>query len=126
MTVHFDTSVVIDTFTSPFRSRPELRRLVADGHRLAISAPVLYEWLRGPRLEIERLDQEAVLPVAAALAFDAACARTAARLYRSIRRPRGREMDIAIAACAIEDSAALWTLNPGDFDDLPGVTLYRP
>jgi predicted nucleic acid-binding protein len=126
LTVHLDTSVVIDTFTSPFRSRPALRRLVADGHRLAISAPVLYEWLRGPRLEIERLDQEAVLPVAAALSFDAACAQTAARLYRSIRRPRGREMDVAIAACAIEDSAALWTLNPSDFEDLPGVRLYRP
>ena len=126
MTVHLDTSVVIDTFTSPFRSRPELRKLVAGGHRLAISAPVVYEWLRGPRLEIERLDQEAVLPLASAVAFDAACAETAVRLYRSIRRPRGRTMDVAIAACAIEDHAALWTLNPGDFEDIPGVTLYRP
>jgi predicted nucleic acid-binding protein len=125
LTVHLDTSVVIDTFTSPFRSRPGLRTLVADGHRLAISAPVLYEWLRGPRLEIERLDQEAVLPAATAVAFDAACAQTAARLYRSIRRPRSRAMDVAIAACAIEDRAALWTLNPDDFEDIPGVTLYR-
>jgi predicted nucleic acid-binding protein len=126
LTVHLDTSVVIDTFTSPYRSRPGLRTLVAGGHRLAISVPVLYEWLRGPRIEIERLDQEAVLPLAAAVAFDAACAQTAARLYRSIRRARGRAMDVAIAACAIEDDAALWTLNPADFEDIPGVTLYRP
>lgn len=126
MTVHLDTSVVIDTLTSPFRSRPGLRKLVADGHRMSISALVLYEWLRGPRLEIERLDQEAVLPVAAAVAFDAACAQTAARLYRSIRRPRGRAMDVAIAACAIEDRAALWTLNPIDFEDIPGLNLYHP
>jgi predicted nucleic acid-binding protein len=122
--VHLDTSVVIDAFTSPFRSRLELRALVADGHRPAISTPVLYEWLRGPRLEVERVDQEAVLPVAETITFDAACAQTAARLYRDIRRPRGREVDIAIAACAIEHGAALWTLNPADFGDIPGLKLY--
>lgn len=31
----------------------------------------------------------------------------------------GREMDIAIAACAIVNAASLWTLNPGDFPDIP-------
>ena len=35
----------------------------------------------------------------------------------------GREMDIAIAACAIVNAASLWTLNPGDFPDIPGLTL---
>ena len=32
---------------------------------------------------------------------------------------------VAIAACAIEHGAALWTLNPEDFQDIPGLTLYR-
>ncbi len=126
MTVHIDTSVVIDAFSSPYRSRPALRALIAAGHRPAVSTPVLYEWLRGPRHEAEMRDQEAVLPVAMALPFDASCAETAARLYRAIRRPRGREMDVAIAACAIEHGAALWTLNTEDFDGLPDLRLYRP
>lgn len=37
-----------------------------------------------------------------------------------------RDMDIAIAACAIEQRARLWTLNPNDFRDLPGLDLYEP
>jgi predicted nucleic acid-binding protein len=35
-------------------------------------------------------------------------------------------MDIAIAACAIEQRARLWTLNPEEFRDLPGLELYAP
>jgi predicted nucleic acid-binding protein len=35
-------------------------------------------------------------------------------------------MDIAIAACALERGARLWTLNPDDFRDLPGLELYTP
>jgi predicted nucleic acid-binding protein len=34
-------------------------------------------------------------------------------------------MNIAIAACAIEHGAHLWTLNPADFRDLPGVELFE-
>jgi len=90
-----------------------------------MSTLVLYEWLRGPRLEREMADQEAALPAMAAIEFDHECAQTAARLYRTVKRARGREMDIAIAASAIEHGAALWTLNEADFADIPGLTLYR-
>jgi predicted nucleic acid-binding protein len=123
--IHLDTSVLIDTFSKPFRSRLALRSLVIADHRIAISTPVLYEWLRGPRVDTERADQEAALPATAAVEFDHDCAQTAAQLYRTVPRARGREMDIAIAACAIEHGAALWTLNPEDFADIPGLTLYR-
>ena len=51
-------------------------------------------------------------------------AATAAELYRGLRRARGRDMDIAIAACAINHGARLWTLNPDDFRELTGVELY--
>src|SRR6266702_1788526 len=47
----------------------------------------------------------------------------AAELYRVIRRPRGREIDLAIAACALVHGAPFWTLNPHDFRDIPGLTI---
>ena len=47
-------------------------------------------------------------------------------MYRSLKRARGRDMDIALAACAIEHRARFWTLNPEDFRDLPGLELYDP
>ena len=49
---------------------------------------------------------------------------TAARLHTAVRRSRGREIDLAIAACAIVHDAALWTLNAKEFDDVPGLALY--
>ena len=50
-------------------------------------------------------------------------AEIAAKLYRQISRPRGREMDLAIAACAIAFEIPLWTLNRKDFADIPGLKL---
>jgi len=50
-------------------------------------------------------------------------AAVASRLQRSISRPRGREIDLAIAAHAIALDATLWTLNPRDFEDIPQLRL---
>jgi predicted nucleic acid-binding protein len=124
MTVHLDTSVLVDALTGPRRSSAALERTVARGHVIAISALVLYEWLRGPRAPEELADQEALLPGAEARAFGPVEAARAAALYRSLKRPRGRDMDLAIAACALEQRARLWTLNPSDFKDIPGLDLY--
>jgi predicted nucleic acid-binding protein len=124
--LHLDTSLLIDAFCRPFRSLPAVHDAVTEGHRLGFSTPVVYEWLRGKRTEEELRDQEALLPLAGAVTFDSECARTAAGTYRALRRARGREIDVAIAACAIEHGATLWTLNPDDFRDIPGLALYRP
>lgn len=124
MTIHLDTSVLVDALTGPRRSLAPLERTIAAGHVLATSTLVLYEWLRGPRTEEELVDQEALLPAAAAREFGASEAARAARMYRGLTRARGRDMDIAIAACAIEHGARLWTLNPADFGGLPGLVLY--
>jgi predicted nucleic acid-binding protein len=48
-----------------------------------------------------------------------------AELYRGMSRARSREIDLAIAACALVREAQLWTLNPADFRDVPGLQLYR-
>ena len=125
MTIHLDTSVLVDALTGPRRSLGPVERAIAAGHVLATSTLVLYEWLRGPRTDDERADQEALLPAATAREFGASEAAAAARMYRRLTRARGRDMDIAIAACAIEHGARLWTLNPADFHDLPGLELYE-
>ena len=85
---------------------------------------VLYEWLRGPRLPEEVAAQEALVPAAAAIPFGPEEAIVSADLYRTVGRPRGREIDLGIAACAIVRQAQLWTLNAADFRDLPGLLLY--
>jgi len=82
---------------------------------------VLYEWLRSPRLPQELGAQEALWPSDSAIPFGFAEAALSAN--KSTRRPRGREIDLAIAACAISRQAELWTLNTSDFVDLPGLRL---
>jgi predicted nucleic acid-binding protein len=126
MIVHLDTSLLVDALTGERRSLAPLERTVARGHVLAASTLAFYEWLRGPRLAEEIEDQEAVLPSTEARAFGPAEAARAAEVYRALKRARGRDMDIAIAACAIEHGACLWTMNPGDFRDIPGLRLYEP
>jgi len=84
---------------------------------------VLYEWLRGPRLPEELAAQEALFPSDSAIPFGSAEAALSANLYKSVRRPRGRDIDLAIAACAISRQAELWTLNSSDFSDIPGLQL---
>lgn len=86
---------------------------------------VLYEWLRGPRLPEELAAQEGLFPSAIAIAFGPAEAARAAQLYVSLPRARGREIDLAVAACALTHDARLWTLNHRDFQDLPGLQLYE-
>ena len=121
-----DTSVLIDALTGPRRSAPALRRAIVKGERLLLPSLVLYEWLRGPRLPEELAAQDALFPAAAALPFGPAEAARAAHLYVRLRRGRGREIDLAIAACALTLGARLWTLNPRDFRDLEGLDLYPP
>jgi predicted nucleic acid-binding protein len=126
MIVQLDTSALVDALTGPRRAFSDLERTVTRGHVLAVSTLVLYEWLRGPRTAEELADQEALLPADEARAFGRAEAARAADLYRTVKRPRGRDLDIAIAACALEQGARLWTLNPEDFRDMPGLLLHDP
>jgi len=123
--IHLDTSTLVDALTGPRRSAPALRRAIDAGERVQLSTIVLYEWLRGPRRVDELDDQEALFPREGAVPFDAGAAALAARLYARLPRGRGREIDLAIAACAIVHGATLWTLNRTDFADIPDLTLYE-
>jgi predicted nucleic acid-binding protein len=123
MIVHLDTSALIDAIGGG-PCRTILKNALSDRHRLHLSSLVLFEWLRGPRTEAEIRFQDALFPAEATIVFGSTEAALAATLHRTVRRPRGREIDLAIAACAIVQGAALWTLNTEDFDDVPGLRLF--
>lgn len=121
-----DTSALVDCLTGPRRSARAVRRAIERGERMVLATIVLYEWLRGPRVAEELAAQEALFPREAAIAFGAAEAARAADLYRAVPSARGREIDLAIAACAMCWDARLWTLNVKDFDDIAGLEVSRP
>lgn len=118
-----DTSLLVDALTGSRRSAGALRGAIESGERMTVPALVLYEWLRGPRVAAELEAQETLLPGSEALPFGPHEAAISAGLYSSVERPRGRELDLAIAAHALAKDAELWTLNTADFGDLPGLRL---
>ena len=126
MIVHLDTSVMIGALTASRPLGPRLMRVVELGDRLNCSTLALYEWLRGPRTAEELDIQETLFPAAHTAAFGVVEAFRASVLFSALGRPRRRSLDLAIAACAIEAGAVLWTGNARDFHDIPGLTLYRP
>jgi predicted nucleic acid-binding protein len=121
-----DTSVLVDALTGLKRSGPAIRTALAEGERILMPALVLYEWLRGPRRSDELALQESLFPAKSAVPFGTEDAKVGADLYRAVSRARTREVDLAIAACALVREARLWTLNSAHFQDVPGLRLYRP
>ena len=121
-----DTSVLIDALTGPRRSAAAMRQAIENGERFLLPPLVLYEWLRGPRQSEELAAQEALMPREEAIPFGLEEAEVAARLYSLVERPRGREVDLAIAASALTYQSRLWTLNRDDFSDIPGLEQYEP
>ena len=119
-----ETSALIDSLSGPRRSWSVLRRAIESGERILMPSLVLFEWLRGPRLPAEVALQEELLPSKSAVIFGPGEAALSAELYKRVRRPRGREIDLAIAATAIVSNAHLWTLNTADFTDIPGLRLF--
>jgi predicted nucleic acid-binding protein len=119
-----DNSVLVAGLTGPVTSRGALRAQLEGDRPIVVPSLVLYEFLRGPRKPEEIGMQEALFPAEHAIPFGPAEAALSARLYRSVRRARGREIDLAIAACAILRNAQLWTLNTADFADIPDLRLF--
>ena len=124
MLIHLDTSVLVDAFTGRRQSLSRLRAATAKGHVLSVSTIVLYEWLRGPRTDAEKEAVDAFFELDLAPGFGRREAERAADLYGRVKGARQRQADLAIAACAMELGASLWTLNRSDFEDVPGLTLF--
>lgn len=125
MLIHLDTSLLVDAFTGERRSLGRVRAATANGEVITFCTIVLHEWLRGPRTDGETQAVDAFFELDLLPAFGRHEAASAARLYRLTKGARQRQADLAIAACALEHDAALWTLNRSDFDDIPGLTLYK-
>jgi tRNA(fMet)-specific endonuclease VapC len=123
--IMLDTSILVHGLGRSRRLAPALHQTLEGDERILVPSLVLYEWLRGPRTPEELGMQEALFPSEAAVPFGPREAAVGAKLYSSIGRARSREIDVAIAACAICHDAELWTDNRADFDDLPGLRLAR-
>jgi predicted nucleic acid-binding protein len=121
--IHLDTSLLVDALAGAKRSAGALRARFAEREFVRLSAPVVYEWLRGPRRPEEIAAQEELFPAETTAVFGPREAVIAAELYKRVSRARTREFDLAVAACAISHGAALWTLNRKDFEDIPGLAL---
>ncbi|HTM24526.1 MAG TPA: PIN domain-containing protein [Vicinamibacterales bacterium] len=124
--IHLDTSALVAALTGRRPAAATLRKWIDTGIRPGVCTIVLYEWWRGPRSRQELTDQETLLPADTAFPFGVREAEIAADISRRLERVRQREIDIAIAACAIAQDAALWTLNPRDFRDIPGLEIAKP
>jgi predicted nucleic acid-binding protein len=119
-----DTSVLIASLTADRTLFPQLRGVMASGETVRIPTLVIFEWLRGPRTVEELTDLKDLFPPPDVIDFGVEEATLGADLYRAVKRARSREIDIAIAACAIRHKAQLWTLNRADFADIPGLRLF--
>jgi len=121
-----DTSVLVEALGGRSPAEKQLRGAIAAGERIVLPTLVLYEWFRGPRSTQELSVQEALFPADESIPFGPDEARLAGELYQAVQRPRGREVDLGIAACAISWNARLWTANGRDFADIPRLKLWSP
>lgn len=119
-----DTSVVIAADVAPLPGVLAISAVtLAELHfgvLVARSAPVRAERLRRLSVLQRRFD---ALPLDDDVA--ASYGRLAAAVVASGRQPRGRVMDLLIAATAHAHDATLYTRNPDDFTGLEGLIDIR-
>lgn len=120
--VHLDSSFLIVSLTSR-AELGKLQRLAESARPIQMSSVAWYEFARGPRTPSQLAVARTFLLNDGIVPFDEMLAEAAATLFRSLGSPRRRSADIAIAVTALAVGATLATLNPGDFQDIPGLEL---
>jgi predicted nucleic acid-binding protein len=123
-----------DWFIDYLDAIPQAVQLVASlvGDGLSISIITYIEVYQGVYRRRSSVADEAlaraltlmpVLPIS--LAAAERCARLRESLRRQGRRVNSRAMDLIIAATALEHDLTLVTRNVADYQDIPGLKLYR-
>ena len=118
--VHLDASFLIVALTSSV-DLYKLRKLAESERPIQMSAVAWYEFARGPRTPSQLAVARSFLLSDGVLPFDEELAEAAAAVVRSLGSPRRRGADIAIGVTAVSCGAILATLNPADFQDIPGL-----
>ena len=85
--------------------------------------------LRSPNRQEAQEQFAAFVAVVPVLTFSEDVARCCANLRHALQgqglRVRSRALDLIIAATALEHDLVLVTRNANDYDDIPGLQLYR-
>ena len=111
--IHLDTSFLIGALAARSREDRTLRRWMAAGEAIGISAIAWAEFLCGPLDPSELALAEEIVTVRRD--FNARDAALAARLFNESGRRRGSLSDCMIAATALADGALIATANLDDF-----------
>lgn len=109
-----DANYLIAAPSAGGREAGELAAWKLQGEVLATTAIAWTEFLSGP-VETDDIADVRELLDGGVLAFDEACAETAAKLFNLSGRNRRLRVDSMIAAVAVENGARLATRNAGDF-----------
>lgn len=131
MTYLLDTDVLIDHLVGAPGVTSFLEAMAEQG--LAISIITYMEAYEGayfgsnPRRLRDRFQRlaEVLTIVPFSLAAARRCAQLRAALRKRESQVRGRALDVINAAIAIENGLTLVTRNIEDYQDIPGLKLYR-
>jgi predicted nucleic acid-binding protein len=111
--IHLDTSFLIRSLVRGSTQDRTLRRWLAKGESVGVSAVAWTEFLCGP---VAAADVDAVAEVLSeCVPYGAQEARLAADLFNRTGRRRGSLLDCMIAATALSRDAGLATVNADDF-----------
>ena len=112
--IHLDTNYLIGLAVAGSPQAQRADQWLADGESLAASALAWTEFLNGPVKPHEIALVQSIIE-RRIVAFDAATAELAARLFNQTGRRRASRFDCLIAAAAIQAHADFATENLGDF-----------
>jgi predicted nucleic acid-binding protein len=126
-----DSDWVIDHLDNVPEAVELLDRLASEG--IAVSIVTYMEVIQGrlrspdPQASEAQFDEflESVPVVPLSLDVARRCAALRETLRREGRRVNARALDLINAAIAIEHGLTLVTRNTRDYDDIPGLKLYR-